>query len=231
MDLLRQSKLDEAVVKMISRDFQPFFFIVEDKGFKEYSNLLDPSYRLPSRKTLSKTVMPRLYDKLRADIMKKIKCASAVCLTTDCWTSVTTTSYLAVTCHFIENFQMTYLLDCFVLTDRHTAAHLASELTRATNEWGVGDKIVACVTNNASNMVSALIDHLHWDNIPCFPHMLNLIVRAALKEVQEMLLKVKTIVEFFHRSTVASDKLKKTGSDNLRLSEFVSVPELQQLGD
>jgi len=101
--------------------------------------------------------MPRLFEKLRADIMNKIKTASAVYLTTDCWTSLTTISYMAVTCHFIEDFQMTsYLLDCFVLTDRHTATHLASELKRVTNEWGVIDKIVACVTDNASNIVSAL---------------------------------------------------------------------------
>lgn len=101
-------------------------------------------------------------------------------------------------------------LDCFVLTDRHNAAHLAGELSRVTNEWGVGDKIVACVTDNANNIVSALRDHCHWDHIPCFTHMLNLIVRAALKEVQEILQKVKTTVEFFHRSIVASDKLKVT---------------------
>ncbi|KAA0719764.1 hypothetical protein E1301_Tti022229 [Triplophysa tibetana] len=227
MDPLRQSKLDEALVRMIACDFQPFS-IVEDKGFKEYSHLLDPSYSLPSRKTLSKTVMPRLYDKLRGNLMEKIKSASAVCLTTDCWTSLTTESYMTVTCHFIEDFQMTsYLLDCFVLTERHTAAHLASELARVTNEWGVGDKIVACVTDNASNIVSALKDHLHWDHIPCFAHMLNLIVRAALKEVQAILQKVKTIVEYFHRSTVASDKLKATqkqmGQETLRLKQDVAT--------
>ncbi|KAI7792078.1 putative zinc finger BED domain-containing protein 1-like [Triplophysa rosa] len=206
MDPLRQSKLDEALVRMIACDFQPFS-IVEDKGFKEYSHLLDPSYSLPSRKTLSKTVMPRLYDKLRGDIMDKIKSASAVCLTTDCWTSLTTESYMTVTCHFIEDFQMTsYLLDCFVLTERHTAAHLA---------------------NNASNIVSALKDHLHWDHIPCFAHMLNLIVGAALKEVQAILQKVKTTVEYFHRSTVASDKLKATqtqmGQEMLRLKQDVAT--------
>ncbi|KAI7814943.1 putative zinc finger BED domain-containing protein 1-like [Triplophysa rosa] len=188
MDPLRQSKLDEALVRMIACDFQPFS-IVEDKGFKEYSHLLDPSYSLPSRKTLSKTVMPRLYDKLRGDIMDKIKSASAVCLTTNCWTSLT--------------------------------------LTSVTNEWGVGDKIVACVTDNASNIVSALKDHLHWDHIPCFAHMLNLIVKAALKEVQAILQTVKTIVEYFHRSTVASDKLKATqkqmGQETLRLKQDVAT--------
>ncbi|KAI2655051.1 Zinc finger BED domain-containing protein 4 [Labeo rohita] len=227
MDPLRQNKLDEALVRMIACDFQPFS-IVEDKGFKEYSHLLDPSYSLPSRKTLSKTVMPRLYDKLRSDIMEKIRNVSAVCLTTDCWTSITTTSYMSVTCHFIEDFQMTsYLLDCFHFSDRHTAAHLARELTRVTDEWGLGDKIVACVSDNASNIVSAVRDHLHWDHISCFAHMLNLIVKAALKEVQHIVQKVKTIVEYFHRSTVASEKLgatqKQMGQEPLRLKQDVAT--------
>jgi len=184
MDPLRQSKLDESLVKMIACDYQPFS-IVEDKGFKEFSKTLDPSYTLPSRKTLSQTLLPNMYGKLRAEIQEKIKRAPVVCLTTDCWTSVTTTSYMSVTCHYIQDFVMTsHLLNCFVLTDRHTSAHLASELRRVTIEWGVSDRIVACVTDNASNIVAALRDHLHWDHIPCFAHVLNLIVRAVLREVQ-----------------------------------------------
>lgn len=150
---------------------------------------------------------------------KKIN-VSAVYLTTDCWTSITTTS---VTCHFIEDFQMTsYLLDCFHFYDRHTAGHLA----RVTDEWGLGDKIVACVSDNASNIVSAMRD-LHWDHISCFAHMLNLIVKAALKEVQHIVQKVKAIVEYFHRSTVASEKLRATqkqmGQEPLRLKQDVAT--------
>ncbi|RXN32920.1 zinc finger BED domain-containing 1-like protein [Labeo rohita] len=120
-----------------------------------------------------------------------------------------------------------YLLDCFNFSDRHTAAHLARELTRVTDEWGLGDKIVACVSDNASNIVSAVRDHLHWDHISCFAHMLNLIVKAALKEVQHIVQKVKTIVEYFHRSTVASEKLgatqKQMGQEPLRLKQDVAT--------
>lgn len=227
MDPLRQSKLDEALVKMIACDYQPFS-IIEDKGFKEFSKILDPSYTLPSRKTLSQALLPKMYRKLRAELFEKIKSAPAVCLTTDCWTSVTTTSYMSVTCHYVQDFVMTsHLLDCFVLTDRHTSAHLASELKRVSTEWGVSDKVVACVTDNASNIVAALRDHLHWDNIPCFAHVLNLIVRAALKEVQGTIQKIKAVVEYFHRSTVASDKLKATqqqmGLEQLRLKQDVAT--------
>ncbi|KAK3525613.1 hypothetical protein QTP70_000928 [Hemibagrus guttatus] len=81
----------------------------------------------------------------------------------DCWTSVTTTSYLAVICHFIEDFQMTsYLLDCFVITDRYTAAQLAKDLTRghATREIIFND-LMQCFEKNGldlSKVVSVVID-------------------------------------------------------------------------
>ena len=42
-------KTDEALVKMIASDFQTFS-VVEDKGFREYPKLLDPSYSLPGKK-------------------------------------------------------------------------------------------------------------------------------------------------------------------------------------
>ena len=72
----------------------------------------------------------------------------------------------------------------FCLTDRHPAAYLARELTRVTTEWDVHYKVVVCVTDNASNIVTGLRDHLHWGPIPCFTRVLNVIVRAAFKEVK-----------------------------------------------
>ncbi|KAK1895522.1 Zinc finger BED domain containing protein 4 [Dissostichus eleginoides] len=93
---LQQSKVDQALVKMIATDFQPFS-IVEDRGFRAYTEALDPSYVLPSRGTISKRMLPNLFEKVRADIEEQIKTAPAVCLTTDCWTSNTTTSYMSVT--------------------------------------------------------------------------------------------------------------------------------------
>ncbi|XP_016891160.2 LOW QUALITY PROTEIN: zinc finger BED domain-containing protein 1-like [Cynoglossus semilaevis] len=227
MDPLRQNKLDEALVKIIAYDYQPFS-IVEDKGFREFLKTVDPSYTLPSWKTLSQALLPNMYEKLRAEVFVKIKNASAVCLTTDCWTSVTSTSYMSVTCHYVQDFVMTsHLLDCFVLTDRHTSAHLLSELKRVANEWGVSDKVVACVTDNARNIVAAVGDQLHWDHIPCFAHVLNLIVRAALKEIQDILQKIKAVVEYFQRSTVASDKLKaiqqQMGQEQLCLRQDVAT--------
>jgi len=119
IDPLRQKKVDEDLARMIALDLQPFS-IVEDRGFKAFTKALNPSYILPSRQTLSKTIIPEMFSKVREQIMDKVGKASAVCLTTDCWTSRATCGFMSVTCHFIDNFKMeTCLLDCFEFTERH----------------------------------------------------------------------------------------------------------------
>lgn len=56
----KQHSIDEELANMIATDFQPFS-IVEDKGFKGFVKALNPMYTLPSRKTLSLTMIPKLY--------------------------------------------------------------------------------------------------------------------------------------------------------------------------
>lgn len=49
-------------------------------------------------------------------------------------------------------------------------------------------------------------------HIPCFAHMINLVSTKALKKneiVNELIIKVKTIVTWFKQSVVASDELRK----------------------
>jgi len=38
----------------------------------------------------------------------------------------------------------------------HTAEHIAGELRRVTDEWGISNKVAAIVIDNASNMVAAV---------------------------------------------------------------------------
>lgn len=205
----RQNAIDEELAKMVASDFQPFS-IVEDAGFRSYSHALNPMYALPSRKTLSQKIIPGLYDTARASLEERVKKASAVCLTTDCWTSRTTTSYMSVTCHFVENYKMvSCLLDCFEFSDRHTSENLAEELLRVAREWEVENKVVCCVTDNAANITRA-IQILKWTHHPCLAHTINMSVRNALKVMKPTVDKVKAIVEFFHRSTAATERLKST---------------------
>lgn len=133
---------------------------------------------------------------------------------------------MAVTCHFIDQIfkTSTILLDCFVFHVRHTADNLAQELTGVAAEWGISDKVVVCVSDNAAN-VKAAIRIVGWMHLPCFAHTINLVVRESLKAVQPVVDKVKNMVEYFHRSPVATEHLRATqqqmGLQELRLDQDV----------
>ncbi|XP_040582127.1 zinc finger BED domain-containing protein 4-like [Lepeophtheirus salmonis] len=203
----KQKKIDEELVKMIATDFQPFS-IVDDKGFRKFIHVLNQLYVFPSSKTLSEKMIPDLYHRERASVQERVNKATSVCLTTDSWTSQANTSFMSVTCHFIENYKRaSCLLDCFEFSNRYTYVNLAEELLRVAKEWNVENKVVACVTDNIANLAKA-VRFLKWIHHPCFANTINLIVRDALKVIKPVVDKVRVIVEFFRRSTAATNMLK-----------------------
>lgn len=215
---VRQNEVDEQLAKMIARDFQPFS-IVEDQGFRDYTKVLDPTYILPSRKTIARTVLPRMYKKLKEELKTKVGSASAVCLTTDCWTSITTESYMAVTCHFIGNDYTlsTALLDCFSFSERHTADNLAEQLKKISEDWSISEKVVACVSDNASN-IKAAIQNVGWKHLPCFAHTLNLVVKEGLRRSNQWLTKSSTLWSTFIEALLQMKNEKQHSSSWALLS-------------
>lgn len=69
--------LDLQLVKMIVKEYQPIS-IVEDIEFKTFVNMLNPGYSLPTRKTISNTLIPNLYlselDKLKIRVKVPVLC-------------------------------------------------------------------------------------------------------------------------------------------------------------
>ena len=193
LQLSDRKSLDDAVVEMVARDMQPST-IVEDKGFNKFVHLSDPKYQLPSRRSLMRKI-PAKYDVVRQEIKDELNHASAVCLTTDIWTSRISQSYMTVTCHFIDNSWQpkSYVLETFHLSVSHTAENIASELIRIANEWSISEKVVALVTDNASNAVAAA-RLTGWKHILCFAHTLNLIVNPAEKRLRGFLLQGYTSI-------------------------------------
>ncbi|KAJ8883758.1 hypothetical protein PR048_015612 [Dryococelus australis] len=99
----------------------------------------------------------------------------------------------------------------------HTSVNLTEQVKHTTDEFHLTDKVLAVVTDNASNMKSAITNELQWKNFVCFAHTLNLIVQDALG----LLDKIKHVVGFFKRSTTGMDKLvagqKITGLNTKKL--------------
>ncbi|XP_013197374.2 E3 SUMO-protein ligase ZBED1-like [Amyelois transitella] len=57
--------------------------------------------------------------------------------------------------------------------------------------------------------MKAAIRLTNYEHLPCIAHTLNLIVRAGLQEseLEVLIKKIKAIVEYFHRSPIANNKL------------------------
>ncbi|XP_046980859.1 uncharacterized protein LOC124545941 [Schistocerca americana] len=170
--------------------------------------LLNENYVPPSRKPVSNSLLSHVFDNTLMRVRSAVQAASYSCMTTDGCTSVKNENYIAVTAHFIvENCNLkSYLLSSFKFHDKYTAENISSELQNETSTWGITNKIVACTTDSAPNMVKAVM-MCKWWHVPCFAHTPNLIVQASLEPITDTRAKVKSIVEFFKRSPQALEKL------------------------
>lgn len=216
-----QKKIDDALIKMITKDFQPFK-IVEDEGFRHFVNLLNPSYKIPNRHTLSKVYIPALYQKCLNETKEMIQAeAECGCITTDCWTSRSNMGYIAITFHFIDkNFSLkSVLLGCHEFSESHTGLNLSIKIKMTLEEWDLEKKICFAVSDNANNIKSAL-SKLELKHFGCFAHTLNLIVQGALKIEFNLIEKIKTIVTHFRKSTSANTKL-----NNYQISNGAKEPK------
>lgn len=187
---IKKQLIDKGLVKMISKDAEPFN-IVNREGFREFVHLLDPKYVLPSRTTLQHVHTKNRYEITFQKLKSKLDAVEYCSITTDCWTSRANTSYLTVTCHFIDDFKLkTAVLATQPLIDEtnHCSNNIAETLKNICDEFGVFEKIQAIVTDNAASMKKAC-EILQKKHLGCFAHSLNLIVQEslALKNIQDIL--------------------------------------------
>ncbi|XP_039298299.1 E3 SUMO-protein ligase ZBED1-like [Nilaparvata lugens] len=223
MSVKRSQAIDIQLLKMICKEYHPFS-LVEDREFKEFVTMLNPSYKLPSRKTLSESLLPQLYSNLVADVKKKLADSLAVALTTDGWTSINNESFIAITAHYINSDSKlcSSLLGVFEFHARHTAENLAEIIKDKCQEWEISEKVVVIVTDNAANIVAAV--NTNWKHIPCYAHTLNLVVKSSISPIFSIVEKCKTLVQFFKKSSHALSKLHET-------QKQMGLPELKLIQD
>ncbi|KAH8317390.1 hypothetical protein KR067_001631, partial [Drosophila pandora] len=203
--------LDKQMVRTIAKG-QHALRLVDEPEFKKLISDVSncPGYKLPTRKTLTNALIPKLRDELTGTITEKLREAQAVCLTTDGWTSLTNESYMAVTVHFIDKESTSpnsYMLACRSFPIRHTSENLCQFLQTIISEWNIKNKVAAIASDNAANIVKA-IQLGKRRHIGCFAHILNLIVQKALDGIGNVRAKAKSIAQYFNSSSTGLKKLE-----------------------
>lgn len=217
------NKINQALVNMICTDLQPLQ-IVENPGFKNFVTSLNPNYTLPCRKTLSETLLTDRYSVARAAFLEKMKHVPYVSITTDTWTSDSTKSFIAITCHYIYNSNLeTVILSTIEIKKSHTAENLANILRKTlADKWKLMDKVTAIVTDNAANIKKA-VTLLNIQQISCNAHTLNLIVQNSIEADNELCIlieKCRQIVGYFKRSSSGANTLAE-------IQEKMNLPKLK----
>lgn len=193
------------------------FFIT---GFQDFIHILNPKYKVPSRKILTATILPDLYAECKTALMECLRKANSVSITADGWTSVANDNYLGVTCHFYSSYSKSDRIELIssaldmVLIEKDKKAETPAEIIKKVLiEFNILGKVSHQITDNAANM-KATAELLQIKHIPCFAHTLNLVLRSALctsgafeEKIWEVIKKCKTLVTFFHSSTKATRQL------------------------
>ena len=131
------------------------FRIIEDRSFRKiFTNFSEPVV-LMNRKSLSERILSD-YTKYNDFMKTKLADVKYICTTADIWSSKTR-SFLGVTAHyFTEDLKRESLaLACRRFAGPHTYENIAALLSKVHAQFNVLDKVVATVTDNASNFKKA----------------------------------------------------------------------------
>ena len=150
-------QLHKSLTQFVIGTDQPLS-IVEEPDFIKYLYDLNPKYKLPCTKTLKKH-MYSIYYFANSKIELELSCnANDVSLTLDLWSSCAHQPYLGVTVHWVdENFYpCEFLLNMEEFPYPHDAFTIAEEINNIIHSYNLEFKIIAIVTDNRSNVKSAI---------------------------------------------------------------------------
>lgn len=93
---------DDFLVKFIINNSLPIH-LTENKDFKQFCDRLDSRYQLPSRRTLTYTLIPNHYKQVKEKIRTQLKDCKSINICTDIWSDSSMRSFLAFSVHAINS--------------------------------------------------------------------------------------------------------------------------------
>lgn len=153
----RNQEIRQAIAEWITVDNLPIN-VIQGKGYRKMMTILDPAFPIPSDKRIKKEIHIGYNNAIgELKILLENTCESAA-LTTDLWTARSRQGFIGVTLHWVSKDFKIY--DCLLCMERmpypHTGANIVSFLKKKVIEFGLERKITCVVTDNGSNMVSAI---------------------------------------------------------------------------
>ncbi|XP_017270500.1 zinc finger BED domain-containing protein DAYSLEEPER [Kryptolebias marmoratus] len=146
----RQVLISEAIAKMIVRDLQPVS-IVENQGFRELLQLLEPRYTPEPQHYIQGQLLPAYAYQAQLATRQALASAQALSLSLDLWSSSaqTTSGYLGVTCHYLaSDWQIrSALLACLPLSGGSSGTRVLADFDEVCQSHGVAGRAFCVVAD------------------------------------------------------------------------------------
>lgn len=210
-----------ACARMIIRDELPFSH-VEGQGFIDFMRVAQPKFKPPSRRTIARDILI-LYgsekERIREFLGRK---SQRVSLTTDTWTSIQNINYMVLTAHFIDdNWTLQKRILNFIVIPDHKGNTIGKLVESCLINWGIEKEFAIVVDNVSPNQVA--LDYMkekigNWGqlvvkgsflHLRCCCHILNLIVRDGMEELDSSIEAIRNCVKFIRSSPARLEKFRK----------------------
>ena len=134
--------------------------LVEHPDFRNFVDALDSKYRLASKRRLTGTLLPNVYEKCFIQVQKEIKEADTTVLESDAWTDQRSKAFFANTSSIINDDwnEKSFMLACNRFKGHHTGVRLFDAYKNVTNQFKINQKITHNITDGAANMKKARME-------------------------------------------------------------------------
>lgn len=210
----------KALARMVIVGELPFIY-VKREGFRDFCKTMHPDFVVPSRYTIMRDCYALFIDERKKLKSFFQKLSSRICFTIDTWTSSQNLSYMCLTAHFIDdNWNLHKRIIKFCPVAGHFGEHIGRAVERCLVEWDLKFFLTITVDNASSNDVAiqylkrrlndwggAILDgnYLH---MRCAAHILNLVVKDGLKDLDPSIVKVHATVRFVRSSPARLQEFK-----------------------
>lgn len=184
-------------------------------------NRIQPKFLIPSRNTLRHDCYD-LYMEEKSKLKKYFSETSPrVCLTTDTWTSCQNLSYMCLTAHFVDaDWKLQKKILNFCQISGHSAEIIRKAIEKCLTDWGIHSVFSITVDNASSNDLgvqylkkilnswNSLLLRCELLHMRCYAHILSLIVRDGLKDINDSIARIRSAVRYVRSSPSRLRKFK-----------------------
>ena len=208
--LARNKEINTPIVNFVVLDLRPIA-VVDGFGFNKLLTCLEPGYTIPSKAFVMNSLKQQ-YSVMKQRLQESLSIRN-LAITTGIWTSRATEAYMTITAHYISDEWkiQSSVLCTSEMAERYTGTNVASRIQEVLEVWNIqASHVSAVVTDNASNMTAAL-NSLECDHLPCFTHTLQLAVNKGLDAngLNQLSSLARKLVGHFKHSALATAALRQ----------------------